>query len=308
MGLGAVDRQRRRHRRTGSSSRAARRAGRPTASGCCIRPKASRKGRSSSCAGSTLTVRRRRSRTSARRRATRKWSPDGKSIAFSMFVADDRQVDDLDAARAEGREMDAGAARRQHDSLPPGSGRLSSKTASRICSWCRPMAAPRAQLTTGKWSVGAGELRGGASIDWTPDSKIDRVRRQPVAATPTCSTRRRRSTSPTSPPARSASSSTKARRVGQAGGVARRPHGRVHRLRADRDTRTRSATCTSFRSPAAPATCARSAATSIAIRSTCAGRPTAPACTSTPTTAARATSSSRRSSAASSRSPAAVTC
>ena len=27
------------------------------------------------------------------------------------------------------------------------------------------------QLTTGKWSVGSGELRGGASIDWTPDSK-----------------------------------------------------------------------------------------------------------------------------------------
>jgi dipeptidyl aminopeptidase/acylaminoacyl peptidase len=26
-------------------------------------------------------------------------------------------------------------------------------------------------LTTGKWSVGAGELRGGGSIDWTPDSK-----------------------------------------------------------------------------------------------------------------------------------------
>jgi dipeptidyl aminopeptidase/acylaminoacyl peptidase len=26
-------------------------------------------------------------------------------------------------------------------------------------------------LTPGKWSVGAGELRGGASIDWTPDSK-----------------------------------------------------------------------------------------------------------------------------------------
>src|SRR5258705_8394033 len=27
------------------------------------------------------------------------------------------------------------------------------------------------QLTTGKWSVGEGELRGAASIDWTPDSK-----------------------------------------------------------------------------------------------------------------------------------------
>ena len=54
-----------------------------------------------------------------------KWSPDGKSIAFSMFVPERGEVDDLDAGRAEGREMDAGAARRQHDPLPPGSGRLS---------------------------------------------------------------------------------------------------------------------------------------------------------------------------------------
>ena len=27
------------------------------------------------------------------------------------------------------------------------------------------------QLTAGKWNVGAGELRGTAPIDWTPDSK-----------------------------------------------------------------------------------------------------------------------------------------
>ncbi len=30
--------------------------------------------------------------------------------------------------------------------------------------------APR-QLTTGKWSAGAGELRGAVAMDWTPDSK-----------------------------------------------------------------------------------------------------------------------------------------
>jgi len=36
-----------------------------------------------------------------------------------------REMDDLDAARAEGGEVDARAARGQHDSLPSGSGRLS---------------------------------------------------------------------------------------------------------------------------------------------------------------------------------------
>ena len=41
------------------------------------------------------------------------------------------------------------------------------------------------QLTTGKWSVGAGELRGGGAFDWTPDSKsiVFDGNRSP---TPTC--------------------------------------------------------------------------------------------------------------------------
>ena len=41
-----------------------------------------------------------------------RWSPDGKSIAFSMFVRRTGEVDDQHAGRAEGREVDARAARR----------------------------------------------------------------------------------------------------------------------------------------------------------------------------------------------------
>ena len=87
-------------------------------------------------------------------------------------------------------------------------------------------------LTTGKWSVGAGELRGGASIDWTPDSKsvVFDGNRSPdadmqyetsqiyVADVATGAIREL---------------VNEGRRVGQAGRLARWPHGRVHRLRAD---------------------------------------------------------------------------
>ena len=44
-------------------------------------------------------------------------------------------------------------------------------TATRICSWCRRMAARPRQLTNGKWSAGSGETRGAVAMDWTPDSK-----------------------------------------------------------------------------------------------------------------------------------------
>ena len=70
---------------------------------------------------------------------------------------------------------------------------------------------------------------------------------------------------------------TKAGDWGRPVGLARRPHGRVHRPRADRPLAHGQR---SVRDPAdrrRPATCARSAATSTAIRSTCAGRPTAAA-------------------------------
>ena len=80
-------------------------------------------------------------------------------------------MDDQHAGRAEGREVDAGAARRVARCTTGRIRSASSRTATRTCSSCRPTAARARQLTTGKWSVGAGELRGGASIDWTPDSK-----------------------------------------------------------------------------------------------------------------------------------------
>ena len=90
------------------------------------------------------------------------------------------------------------------------------------------------QLTNGKWSVGAGELRGGASIDWTPDSKsiVFDGNRAPDAdmqyEASQLVRRRRRDRR------RFATSSTQAGLWGRPVGVARRPNGRVHRPRAVR--------------------------------------------------------------------------
>ena len=218
------------------------------------------------------------------------------------------EVDDQHAAPSRrarsGRRRRASSARMHYRQDQVGF----SKTATRICSSCRPTAARRAQLTTGQV-----ERRRGRAAR----RRVDRLdARQQVD---------RRSTATASPDADMQYQTsqlyvvdvatgairdlvTKAGRVGQAGRVARRPHGRVHRLRADRPLAHGQRSVRRSRSPAAAATCGRSAATSIAIRSTCAGRRTAPACTSTPTIAARATSSSRRSSAASSRSRPAGTC
>ena len=70
--------------------------------------------RSSSSAGSMSTVPATQiTRVTDAPRGAR-WSPDGKSIAFSMFVAEAGQVDDQHAGGAEGRQVDAGAARGRH--------------------------------------------------------------------------------------------------------------------------------------------------------------------------------------------------
>ncbi len=99
-----------------------------------------------------------------------KWSPDGKSVAFSMFVPDTehwsismpaepkgakwtpapRVVSTLHYRQDQVGYLDDGFT---HVFVVPAEG-----------------GTPR-QVTSGKWSVGSGELRGGASIDWTPDSK-----------------------------------------------------------------------------------------------------------------------------------------
>ena len=179
-----------------------------------------------------------------------KWSPDGKSIAFSMFVPATDKWTISHAGRAEGREMDAGAARRsarihyrqdQVGYLEDGFTHLFVVPAD---------GGTARQLTTGKWSVGAGELRGGASIDWTPDSKsiVFDGNRSPdadmqyetsqiyVADVATGAVREL----VTQGRASGASRSSRRTAAPWRSPATRRP-----------DTRTRSATCTSSRSPAA---------------------------------------------------------
>jgi dipeptidyl aminopeptidase/acylaminoacyl peptidase len=100
-----------------------------------------------------------------------RWSPDGKSIAFSMFVADKNDLKISMPAEPKGAKWTAtpryvqGLHYRQdqvgfledgfiHLFLVPADG-----------------GTPKA-LTTGKWNVGAGnELRGSTTIEWTPDGK-----------------------------------------------------------------------------------------------------------------------------------------
>jgi dipeptidyl aminopeptidase/acylaminoacyl peptidase len=99
-----------------------------------------------------------------------RWSPDGKSIAFTAFVADTdkwaismppepkgakwtpapRVVSSLHFRQDQVGFLEDGYS---HLFVVPSEG-----------------GTPR-QLTTGKWNVGAGELRGNAPVDWTPDGK-----------------------------------------------------------------------------------------------------------------------------------------
>src|SRR5471032_2378227 len=99
-----------------------------------------------------------------------KWSPDGKSIAFSMFVPETERWTISMPGEPKGAKWTP--APRVVSTIHYRQDQVGFLEDGFTHLFVVPSegGTPRA-LTTGKWSVGAGELRGGASIDWTPDSK-----------------------------------------------------------------------------------------------------------------------------------------
>jgi dipeptidyl aminopeptidase/acylaminoacyl peptidase len=99
-----------------------------------------------------------------------RWSPDGKSVAFSAFVPDQEKWTISMPSEPKGAKWTATP--RVVSTLHYRQDQIGFLEDGYTHLFVVPAegGTPR-QLTTGKWNVGAGELRGGASIDWTPDSK-----------------------------------------------------------------------------------------------------------------------------------------
>ncbi len=98
------------------------------------------------------------------------WSPDGKSVAFTMFVADPEKWAISMPEAPKGAKWTP--APRVVSSLHYRQDRVGFLDDGFTHLFVVPAegGTPRA-VTAGKWSVGAGELRDGGTFDWTPDSK-----------------------------------------------------------------------------------------------------------------------------------------
>ena len=99
-----------------------------------------------------------------------RWSPDGKSIAFAMFAPQQEKWAISMPEAPKGAKWTP--APRIVDTLHYRQDRIGFLEDGYTHLFVVPAdgGTPRA-LTSGKWSVGAGELRSGASFDWSPDSK-----------------------------------------------------------------------------------------------------------------------------------------
>jgi dipeptidyl aminopeptidase/acylaminoacyl peptidase len=98
------------------------------------------------------------------------WSPDGTSIAFSMFVPDQEKWTVSMPAEPKGAKWTA--APRVVGTLHYRQDRVGFLDDGYTHLFVVPAegGTPKA-LTSGKWSVGAGELRAAPAMDWTPDSR-----------------------------------------------------------------------------------------------------------------------------------------
>ena len=98
------------------------------------------------------------------------WSPDGQSIAFTMFVPDKPQWSISLPAEPTGAHWTP--APRIVDSLHYRQDQVGYLDSGTTHLFVIPSdGGAIRQLTSGRWSVGAGELRGPVALDWTPDGK-----------------------------------------------------------------------------------------------------------------------------------------